>query len=284
MKFTPMHILLNEAEDKGIALGAFEFWSLETARAAINAGNKLGLPVILQAGQTEIDMLGGFEETVAIVEIAAKNSKEKVALHLDHATSYEACEKAINAGFSSVMIDMSAHPFEENIRVTKQVVDLAHSKGVSVEAELGRLVGEEGEISVSGPEGTQTDPLEAEMFVKETNVDCLAAVIGTQHGIYKFEPNLNIERLKEIRSRTNIPLVLHGGSGTPMDQVQESIRQGIRKVNICTDIVVGMGQAYIDTQSDPNFSYSTINLFGPANEKAEEVIIEKMKAFALGSL
>lgn len=280
-EFTPISELLIEAKEKGIAYGAFEFWSLETARAAIVSGNKLEQPIILQAGQTEIDMMGGFEDTVDIVKIAAKNSKQRVSLHLDHATSFEACKQAIDAGFSSVMIDKSASPFEENVAETKKVVDYAHARGVSVEAELGRLIGEEGDIVVSGPESSQTDPKEAKEFVERTNVDCLAAVIGTQHGIYKFEPNLNLERLKEIRDVTNIPLVLHGGSGTPKDQVQDSIRLGICKVNICTDIVVAMGNEYINTQEAEDFKYSTINLFGPANEKAEEVITGKMLDFAL---
>lgn len=284
MKFVPMKELLLLARKKGIAYGAFEFWSVETARAAIEAGSELGLPVILQCGQTEIDMMGGFQATADTVKIAAADTKVPIALHLDHSLSYEACNAAIEAGFSSVMIDMSARPFEENIKETLRVVERAHPAGITVEAELGRLVGEEGAILVKGPEAAQTDPDEAKRFVEETGVDCLAVSIGTQHGQYRFKPNLNIERLKKIEAEVSVPLVLHGGSGTPMNQVQESIRNGINKVNICTDIVVAMGEQYTKTQEAEGFKYTTANLFNPAGEAAKRVITEKMKAFALMDL
>lgn len=284
MKFVPMKELLLLARKKGIAYGAFEFWSVETARAAIEAGSELGLPVILQCGQTEIDMMGGFQATAATVKIAAADTKVPIALHLDHSLSYEACNAAIEAGFSSVMIDMSARPFKENIKETLRVVERAHPAGVTVEAELGRLVGEEGEILVKGPEAAQTDPDEAKRFVEETGVDCLAVSIGTQHGQYRFKPNLNIERLKKIETEVSVPLVLHGGSGTPMNQVQEAIRNGINKVNICTDIVVAMGEQYTKTQAVEGFKYTTANLFNPAGEAAKRVIAEKMRAFALMDL
>lgn len=284
MRFVPMKDLLLLARKKGIAYGAFEFWSVETARAAINAGSRLGLPVILQCGQTEIDMMGGFEATAAAVRIAAADTKVPIALHLDHSLSYEACNAAIDAGFSSVMIDKSAKPFEENMAETIRVVERAHPEGVTVEAELGRLVGEEGAIAVKGPEAAQTDPEEARRFAEETGIDCLAVSIGTQHGQYRFEPKLNIERLKRIQEAVRIPLVLHGGSGTPMGQVQEAIRHGINKVNICTDIVVAMGEQYTKTQAAEGFKYTTANLFTPAVEAAEKVITEKMRAFALMDL
>lgn len=284
MKFVPMKELLLLAKKKGIAYGAFEFWSVETARAAIEAGSELGLPVILQCGQTEIDMMGGFQATADTVKIAAADTKVPIALHLDHSLSYEACNAAIEAGFSSVMIDMSARSFKENIKETLRVVERAHPAGVTVEAELGRLVGEEGEILVKGPEAAQTDPDEAKRFVEETGVDCLAVSIGTQHGQYRFKPNLNIERLKKIETEVSVPLVLHGGSGTPMNQVQEAIRNGINKVNICTDIVVAMGEQYTKTQAVEGFKYTTANLFNPAGEAAKRVIAEKMRAFALMDL
>ncbi|OPX44313.1 fructose-bisphosphate aldolase [Ruminiclostridium hungatei] len=280
MRFVPMKEILELGRKKGIAYGAFEFWSVETARAAILAGSKLGMPVILQCGQTEIDMMGGFEDVVSTVEIASRNASVPVALHLDHAVTYEACNAAIQAGFSSVMIDLSAKPLEENIYGTLQVVERAHPANVTVEAELGRLVGEEGAIAVKGHEAAQTDPEEARRFVEATGIDCLAVSIGTQHGQYKFEPKLNIERLKKIYELTKIPLVLHGGSGTPMWQVQESIRNGINKVNICTDIVLAMGHQYVDTQKG-DLKYTTANLFNPANEAAQKIIEEKMRAFAL---
>lgn len=282
MDFVPMKDILDLAQKKNIAYGAFEFWSVETARAAIESSSKLGLPVILQCGQTEIDMMGGFEDTVATVKIAARNQTTPIALHLDHALSYEACNTAIKAGFSSVMIDLSAKPFDENVAGVRAVVERAHPEGVTVEAELGRLVGEEGAVSVSGPEAAQTDPDEAVKFVKETGVDCLAVTIGTQHGIYKFPPNLNIPRLKKIHAAMpDVPLVLHGGSQTPLWQVQESVRNGIRKVNICTDIVLAMWNQFIETKNKADLKVTTTNVFTPSYEAAYKLIEKKARAFAL---
>lgn len=281
MEFVPMKEILKLAEEKNVGYGGFVFWSYEVAKAAAEAASGQNVPLILMCGQGEIDMMGSFEGTVATAKAACKDASVPVALHLDHSLSFEACNAAINAGFSSVMIDRSALPFEENIRETKKVVDRAHAAGVTVEGELGRLVGEEGAIAVKGPEAAQTDPEEAKEFAARTGIDCLAVSIGTQHGQYKFEPKLNLERLKKIKAAVDIPLVLHGGSGTPMEQVQESIRNGIRKINICTDIVIAMGQQYIKTQSEEGFRYSTANLFLPVYEAVKKEISGKMKAFLL---
>lgn len=272
---------LKIADQRGIALGAFEFWSYEVARAIVQAAQELDVPVILQCGKLEIDRMGGFEETVETAYMAAKNSTVPVALHLDHATTFEDCNAAINAGFTSVMIDASALPYEENMEITRKVARRAHAAGVTVEGELGRLVGEEGDIIVKGPEAAQTDPGEALQFVKDTGIDALAVSIGTAHGQYTFEPKLNIERLDRIKEVVDLPIVLHGGSGTPMNQVQEAIRHGIRKVNICTDIQVAMGTTYIKTIQSEGFKYSCENLWGPSEKAAKAVVMEKIKAFAL---
>lgn len=279
--FVPMTEALKIAEERGIALGAFEFWSYDVARAIVEAAQELDVPAILQCGKTEIDRMGGMENTVKIAYMATEKATVPVVLHLDHATAFEYCNEAVNAGFSSVMIDASALPFEENAAITRKVARRAKPFGVSVEGELGRLVGEEGDIIVKGPEAAQTDPEEALRYVKETGVDCLAVSIGTAHGQYTFEPKLNIERLKRIREKVQLPIVLHGGSGTPMDQVQEAIRQGIRKVNICTDIQIAMGRAYAEVQKKEGFKYTAENLWGPAQAAAKEVVKEKIKAFAL---
>ena len=251
------------------------------ARAIVQAAEELDVPVILQCGGLEINRMGGFEETVETAYMAAKNSTVPVALHLDHATTFEDCNAAINAGFTSVMIDASARPYQENMEITRRVARRAHGAGVTVEGELGRLVGEEGDIIVKGPEAAQTDPQEALQFVTDTGIDALAVSIGTAHGQYTFEPNLNIARLDKIKEVVDLPIVLHGGSGTPMEQVQEAIRHGIRKVNICTDIQVAMGTTYIKTIQTEGFKYSWENLWGPSEAAAKEVVKEKIKAFAL---
>lgn len=279
--FVPMKEALAIAEQREIALGAFEFWSYEVARAIVEAAEELDVPVILQCGQMEIDRMGGVEETVETAYMATKYATVPVVLHLDHATTFELCNEAINAGFSSVMIDASALPFEENVKLTRKVARRAKAAGVSVEGELGRLVGEEGNIIVTGPEAAQTDPGEALKYVEETGIDALAVSIGTAHGQYTFEPKLNIKRLDRIREKVHMPIVLHGGSGIPLEQVQESIRHGIRKVNICTDIQLAMGKAYKDVQNNEGFKYSALNLWGPAEQAAKELVKSKIKTFAL---
>lgn len=279
--FVPMKEALEIAEQRGIAIGAFEFWSYEVARAIVECAEELDVPVILQCGRLEINRMGGMEETVETAYMASKNASVPVVLHLDHATTFEDCNEAINAGFSSVMIDASALPYEQNMELTRKVARRAKPFNISIEGELGRLVGEEGDIIVKGPEAAQTDPDEALKYVEETGVDALAVSIGTAHGQYTFEPKLNIPRLDKIKEKVKQPIVLHGGSGTPKEQVQEAIRHGIRKVNICTDIQVAMGKTYIETQQKEGFKYSCQNLWGPSVEAAKEVIKGKMKMFAL---
>ena len=207
MRLAPMDKILKLAEERQIAYGAYVTVSYEMARAAIEAGSELDIPVIFITGTDCCELMGGFEATVDTVKRAAVDSKVPVALHADHFKSYEDCVAAIHAGYSSVMIDGSALPFEENIALTKRVVDYAHTLGVSVEGELGRLVGEEGDLIVKGPEAAQTDPAEAKEFVERTGVDALAVSIGTQHGHYIAAPKLNIERLAAIDKIVDVPLV-----------------------------------------------------------------------------
>jgi len=281
VKFAPLNHVLSLAEKRGIAIGAFEFWSYEVARAIIEAAEEVQVPVILQCGKTEIDRMGGMEGAVEVAARAIKAAKIPVVLHLDHATNFEYCCEAINTGFSSVMIDASAQPFEDNIRITAQVVDRARPIGISVEGELGRLLGEENDIVVDSKDTCYTDPDDAVKFYKRTGVDALAVSIGTAHGLYTFEPELNLKRLEEIYRRLNIPIVLHGGSGTPTDQIQSAIHKGIRKINICTDIQVAMGKAYEKVQSDTKFKYTAENLWGAGEAAAKELVKTKMRIFAL---
>lgn len=278
MKFSPMKPLLALAEEKGIAYGAFVTVSYDSALAAIEAGSELNIPVIFITGTDCCELMGGFEGTVDTIKLAAKNTLVPVALHLDHCQTYEECVQAINAGYSSVMIDGSSLPFEENIALTKKVVDFAHPLGVTVEGELGRLVGEENSIVVKDSENSQTDPLEAQEFVRRTGIDCLAVSIGTQHGVYTAAPNLNIKRLQEIKKLVDIPIVLHGGSGTPVDQVQDSIRNGIRKINVATDVLTTMVKAYSSISSVEGFRYNT-SIYPKVRLEMKEFIKSKMNEF-----
>lgn len=283
MKFSPMKDILQLAEEKNIAYGAFVTVSYEMARAAMEAGSELNIPVIFITGTDCCELMGGFEGTVETVKRAMKATgcKVPVALHADHFRSYDDCVEAIQAGYSSVMIDGSSLPFEENIALTKKVVDYAHCYGVTVEGELGKLIGEEGNFKVEGdPEAAQTDPDQAKEFVERTGVDCLAVSIGTQHGVYVAAPHLNIERLKKIHEKTNVPIVLHGGSGTPKDQVQDAIRNGIRKINIATDVLISVANSFEEMKKREDFKYNT-GMFVNSEACAREFIKKKMREFAL---
>lgn len=278
MNFAPMKEILDLAQEQKVAYGAYVTVSYETALAAIEAGSELNVPVIFITGTDCCELMGGFAGTVETVKRAAANALVPIALHLDHCRTYEECVEAINAGYSSVMIDGSSLPFEENVAITKKVVDYAHALGITVEGELGKLVGEEGDIIVKGPEAAQTDPQEAKEFVERTGIDCLAVSIGTQHGHYIATPKLNIERLKAIQEVVNVPLVLHGGSGTPIDQVQEAIRCGIRKINVATDVLTAVADSFEELKKTPDFKYNT-GMFVNSKNTAKEFIMGKMKQF-----
>src|SRR5690625_3069412 len=178
-----------------------------------------------------------FNVAVSMIEslMESYNTTVPVAIHLDHGSSFEACAQAIHAGFTSVMIDGSHLPLEENIALTKKVVELAHIHGVSVEAELGRIGGEEDDLVVDDAEAMYAVPAECEQLVRETNVDCFAPALGSVHGPYKGEPNLGFKQMEEIQQLTGVPLVLHGGTGIPTKDIQRAISLGTAKINVNTD-------------------------------------------------
>uniref|UniRef100_A0A7C2HZR4 Class II fructose-1,6-bisphosphate aldolase n=1 Tax=Ammonifex degensii TaxID=42838 RepID=A0A7C2HZR4_9THEO len=270
--------LLQAAAAGGYAVGAFNCNNLEIVQAIIAAAEAENAPVILQASQGAIKY-AGLNYISALAKTAIARTHLPVALHLDHGTSFEQAVRCIAAGFSSVMIDGSRLPLAENVALTRRVVDVARAVGVSVEAELGRIGGTEDEVSVSEREAFFTDPDEAADFVAATGVDALAVAIGTAHGRYKGEPQLDFDRLSRIAARVNLPLVLHGSSGVPAEAIREAVRRGIRKVNIDTDI----REAFVSTirqvlganpdEIDPR------KVLGPAREAAVEVIREKIRLF-----
>jgi len=178
------------------------------------------------------------------------------------------------------MMDGSMLSFKDNIAITRKVVEAAKPAGVTVEGEIGKLAGSEANISVTEEEAAQTDPEEARIFVEETGIDALAVAIGTAHGFYKFTPKINIDRLKMISEKVGLPIVLHGGSGTPDAKVVESIKYGIAKVNICTEFVAAFGKAYIATQGAEGFKYSVPGLFAPSKAAGKALAYSKIKLFS----
>lgn len=249
--------ILKNAKKNNYAIGAFNFTTLEQLKAIVKASEETNMPVILATSESAIKFMG-IENIVDIVTNEVYDSDIPYVLHLDHGKNFEICKLCIDAGFSSVMIDASALPFEENIALTKKVVDYAHAFNVSVEGELGKLQGIEDEVSSKN--SVYTNPDDAVEFIKKTNVDSLAISIGTSHGAYKFkgESKLNIELLKVIDEKTNhFPLVLHGASGLSENLLQrfqnsggeiknakgvssnnltDAIQNGICKINVDTDL------------------------------------------------
>lgn len=283
------------------SVGAFNVNNMELLQAIVEAAEELRAPLILQvsagarqyANQTYL---------IKLVEAALESSTIPIALHLDHGEDFEICKACVDGGFSSVMIDASKHPYEENIRITKQVVDYAHSKGVVVEAELGKLAGVEDNISVSEKDAIFTDPNEAADFVKRTGVDSLAIAIGTSHGAYKFkgEAKLDFERLQKIRDTIghHFPLVLHGASSVPEDLVKkcndfggqipgakgvpeymfETARSmGIAKVNVDTDLRLALTGAIRKVFAEKPGEFDPRKYLGPGRDAVREVVRRKLK-------
>lgn len=291
--------ILQKANQENYGVGAFNFVNYEMLSAIFEAANLKNSPIIVQASEGAIKYMG-IDMTVGMVKILANRYPHiPVALHLDHGTSFESCVRAIRAGFTSVMIDASHHPFEENLAETKKVVEVAHIAGVSVEAELGRLMGIEDNISVDEKDACLVNPQEAEEFVKESKVDFLAPAIGTSHGAFKFkgEPKLDFERLQEVKRRTKIPLVLHGASaipdyvrssflstggdlkgskGVPFDFLQEAIKGGINKVNTDTDLRIAFMAEVRRVANEDKTQFDLRKFFAPAKEAMVRVMAERM--------
>ena len=270
--------ILKDAQKNGYAVGAFNCNNMEIVQAIIEAAEETNSPVIIQASQGGISY-GGIEYIAANALTAAEYSSVPVAVHLDHGTDFKQIIQCIRHGFSSVMIDASQHEFEENIEITKEIVRIAHAAGVSVEAELGKIGGTEDDITVEEKDATFTIPEEAKEFVERTEVDSLAIAVGTAHGVYQGEPNLDFERIETIADLVDIPLVLHGASGVTDEDLKKAISLGICKVNIDTDLrreFTRVVHEFIEKNPeviDPR------KILGPAREAMKEVIKEKMEIF-----
>lgn len=252
--------MLEDAFARKYAVGAFNCLSLENVLGAIQAAEELRSPLILQLAEVQFPY-SPLEMMAPIFLKAAEQSTMPVTVHLDHALSYDTCAKAIKHGFRSVMIDGSVLPFNENRNLTREVVKMAKAFGVNVEAELGK-VGDTGEgISETGYTITDTSDVftdvdESERFIQETGIDALAIAIGNMHGKYTATPRLNIERVKEINQRNNLPLVLHGGTGTSDDDFRACIQNGITKINVATAMQIAVTEKinhYLTSTPKPNY-------------------------------
>jgi len=293
--------LLDAAKEGGYAVGAFNINNMEFIQAITSAAEELKSPVIIAVSEGAIKY-AGFKNLVAMVRVAAEEKSVPMSLHLDHGKDMEIIEMCIEGGFTSVMIDGSALPFEENVRVTLEVVKKAKPKGISVEGELGRLAGIEDNVSVEEEDALFTDPIEAEEFVKLTGVDSLAIAVGTSHGAYKFkgEPRLAYDRITEIASRVNVPLVLHGASGVnqehvalanqygaaiegakgvPDDAIREAVKRGICKVNIDTDMRIAFTAFIRKALGENPGVFDPRKILGAGRDAVKEVVKTKIKLF-----
>ncbi len=264
--------MLIKAQNEGYAVGAFNVENMEMIQAVVAAAEKLRSPIIIQTTPTTVKYASPklFFETAKVL---AEGAYVPVAMHLDHGNSFELAVKAFHAGYTSIMIDGSKLPLDENILLTRSVVDVCKPCGVSVEGELGAVGGKEDEISA---DTIYTSPEEAACFVNQTSIDALAVAIGTAHGIYKTTPKLDLDRLDKIREMVDIPLVLHGTSGVDPILVKESIKRGICKVNYATDLRIAFSQGlkeYLKTDPDA-FDPKKYNAF--AREKVKACVEQRI--------
>ncbi|NLM69562.1 MAG: class II fructose-1,6-bisphosphate aldolase [Firmicutes bacterium] len=270
--------ILQEAKRGKYAVGAFNVNNMEILQAIVEAAEEVNSPVIIQASQGGLKY-AGLEYIAEMGKLAAAQAKVPVALNLDHGTDFSQVVRCIRHGFSAVMIDGSQMSFEENIAITKKVVEVAHPNNVSVEAELGKISGVEDDVVVAEHDALMTDPDEAAEFVERTNCDALAIAIGTAHGVYKGEPKLDFQRLNEISSRIDTPLVLHGASGVSDDAIQKAISYGIVKINIDTDLRIAFSNAVKEVLKNHPDEIDPRKILGPAKSALKDAVKAKMELF-----
>lgn len=260
---TNMGPLLAAAQAGQYAVGSFNVYSYETIRGVLQAGATARRPVIVAFGERYLENMG-FETVVGICKSVAADLDVEYAIHLDHCKALDNVYRAIHAGFTSVMYDGSALPFEDNLANTAAVVTVAHALGVSVEAELGSLAsGVDSQEREDNDEQVYTDPAEAADFVARSGCDALAVSIGTVHGAYKGEPNIRLDVLADVRKAVSVPLVLHGGSGTPEDVIAACIAGGITKINVNTEISMDASarlKTFLDGAGTPHLSVISSHL------------------------
>ncbi|NBG89288.1 class II fructose-1,6-bisphosphate aldolase [Isachenkonia alkalipeptolytica] len=291
--------LFKQAYEKGYAIGAFNVNNMEIIQGIVSAAKEEKSPLILQVSAGARKYANPIY-LKKLVESAVEDTDLPIVLHLDHGEDFEICKQCIDDGFTSVMIDASHLPFEENIALTKKVVDYAHPRGVVVEAELGKLAGIEDNISVDAKDATYTNPEEAREFVEKTGVDSLAIAIGTSHGAYKFKgkPELDFERLKKIsKLLPGFPLVLHGAStvlseyveacnkfggdipgaqGVPEEMIKEAAKHGVCKVNIDTDLRLAMTSAIRKHLHDNPSNFDPRKYLGEGRKAVENMVKHKI--------
>jgi fructose-bisphosphate aldolase class II len=276
-----MKEMLQDALAGQYAVGQFNLNNLEFTQAILMAASEEKSPVILGVSEAYIPYMGGLPCIAGMVKslIEHYGITVPVALHLDHGSTYEVCIRALQAGFTSVMIDASHHELERNIDITQRVTEAAHVLGASVEAELGRITGREDDLVVDEAEAMYAVPEECVRLVKETGIDCLAPALGSVHGPYRGQPKLGFDRMGEIRRLTGLPLVLHGGSGLPDEEIVRAISLGTAKINVNTDNQIACTSAIRSYLQEHPEAYDPRHYLVPAREAIKTSVIAKMRLF-----
>ncbi len=292
--------ILSGAQKGKYAVGAFNINNLEITHAIVDAALAEDSPVILQTSEGAVEY-AGMMELASLAHIAAKKHYIPICFHLDHGANYDFVVEAVKSGlYTSVMYDGSHLPYSENVKNTKRIVQMAHKRGISVEAELGRIAGTEDKVSVKDREASFTDPDEATDFVKKTGCDALAVSVGTSHGAYKFssDSKLDQKRLQAIAKKVRIPLVLHGASGVPANikklcmsygckiadakgvsdaSIKKAVQNGIRKVNIDTDLRIAFDAGVRKFLKENPEVIDPRKILGPAQELMTKVVRQKIR-------
>ncbi|WP_298468207.1 class II fructose-bisphosphate aldolase [uncultured Psychrobacillus sp.] len=279
MALVSMKEMLEKGKKEGYAVGQFNINNLEFTQAILQAAEEEKSPVILGVSEGAAKYMGGFTTVVHMVKglMADYNITVPVAIHLDHGSSFDKCKAAIDAGFTSVMIDASHHPFEENVEITSKVVEYAHAHSVSVEAELGTVGGQEDDVIADGV--IYADPAECAELVKRTAIDCLAPALGSVHGPYKGEPNLGFDEMEEISKLADLPLVLHGGTGIPTKDITRAISLGTAKINVNTENQIAATKAIREYLAANEEQYDPRKYLIPARDAIKATVIRKMREF-----
>ncbi|WP_019552331.1 class II fructose-bisphosphate aldolase [Propionispira raffinosivorans] len=270
--------VLEQAEKFNFTVGSFNMHNMEMLPAMIMAAKEMGSPIIIQTSAGTAKYIG-YGVIASVCKYMADYEDVDVVLHLDHAAKFDDIRTAIEAGYSSVMFDGSALPFKENILRTRAVVEYAHKRGVSVEAELGTIGGTEEGVHVSAENMVYTDPKAAKIFVEATGIDALAVGVGTNHGQYKSKTELNFPLLKEINETIDTPLVIHGGTGVKEEDIHQCTNYGVRKFNVGTELLVGWTEAAQKMFGQTKVNASLRNNIVPCNDVVKDVIKRKIGIF-----
>lgn len=283
MPLVTMREVLKQAEAGKYAVGAFGVQNLETIQAVVEAAVEENSPAILIISEGAVKY-AGLQTIANIVKTLADAAPVPIVAHLDHGPSFKMATQCIVAGFKSVMVDASHYAYDENVRITRQVVEMAHAVGATVEGEIGKIGGVEENIVVDAADATMTEPEEAAKFTTDTGIDAVAVAIGNAHGLYHGEPKLDIPRLARIHAAVKavapeVALVLHGGSGTPDYMIRDAIAAGVSKINIGTELKLAFVNGVRETLTKKPNVDDPRHLIGPAREAVKAVTKEKMRLF-----